>query len=538
MKPWEKYQGKPWESYAAPQIALTQSAQTPDPMLDPTGSFGENFLAGAGKAFVDIGRGAKDMAGDATAMLTGSRPQWAQDNDAAIAESRRLDAPLMQTGGGMTGNIGANIAMMAPTMAIPGANTMAGAGAIGGLLGALQPTMEDESRALNAGIGAGLGMAGQYAGDKLATHLTAKAASRAAAKSSNVTRDAVLLQGVNAGYRFDPAHTNPSEMGLLTKSARQFSGMRSSEAMLSRHNQDVTNSLAKRALGLADDVDLESAIPMVIKDSLDDYANLSSALSKAGTIPIKAESKTKVASLLADYDKIAEAAPEISAKNPTIEGIKDFLSRGEIDGGAAIRVVRRLREKAATGFKAIGDDAAHEAAKIQRATADAIEDAIDRALTDSGDDAALSAFRAARVRLAKAFDVESALDGGQVSAAKLARLKSRGRPLTDELELIAEVGSRFPKVTQAVKNARDPYSTLETGFTATGAVLGEPTLMALGLARPAVRAGLLSRPGQMATVMPSYAPSGAERLGGLLASPGGQMLLRSSGPASIGLLQQ
>jgi hypothetical protein len=112
---------------------------------DPTEgmNFGEKALAGVGKAFVDMGRGAGQIFGLVT-------PEEVKD-------SRRLDAPLMRTGGGITGNILGNIAATAPTMFIPGVNTVVGGALTGGALGALQPTTKDESRLGNAVSGTILG---------------------------------------------------------------------------------------------------------------------------------------------------------------------------------------------------------------------------------------------------------------------------------------------------------------------------------------------------------------------------------------------
>lgn len=116
---------------------LFQSPQS----INPTEgmSTGEKLLAGAGKAFVDIGRGAGQILGLVS--------------DADVAEARRLDAPLMETGAGKVGNIGGNIAAAIPSMFIPGAASVTGGAAIGAGLGALQPTTQGESRTVNAAIG-------------------------------------------------------------------------------------------------------------------------------------------------------------------------------------------------------------------------------------------------------------------------------------------------------------------------------------------------------------------------------------------------
>lgn len=121
--------------------------------VDPTEgmSGADKFRAGAGKAFVDIGRGVKQITGNAS--------------QAEIDEAKKMDAPLMNTGAGVAGNIAGSAAMFAPTALIPGANTMTGAALVGGVAGAIQPTATGDSRLMNTGGGVLSGMGGQALGN-------------------------------------------------------------------------------------------------------------------------------------------------------------------------------------------------------------------------------------------------------------------------------------------------------------------------------------------------------------------------------------
>lgn len=110
----------------------------------------DKFRAGAGKAITDLARG--------VGQLTGMVPT------SEITENKQRDAALMSTGAGMAGNIAGNVAAALPTMAIPGVNTVAGAGAVGGALGALAPVAEGESRGINVALGAAGGAGGQMLG--------------------------------------------------------------------------------------------------------------------------------------------------------------------------------------------------------------------------------------------------------------------------------------------------------------------------------------------------------------------------------------
>lgn len=133
------------------------------------------FMAGAGKAFVDLGRGAGQLARDGIEtiapptkgvrdLIAGTRGTSFADRLGLptredIDEAHRLDAPLMKTGAGLSGNIGGNAAALLPTMLIPGAATIGGGAAIGALASALQPVGTGESRLQNMAVGGVAGAA-------------------------------------------------------------------------------------------------------------------------------------------------------------------------------------------------------------------------------------------------------------------------------------------------------------------------------------------------------------------------------------------
>lgn len=128
------------------QTAPTGSAAAKAALSPISQSDTQNFLAGAGKATYDLGRGAGQMLG----------LESRQD----VANSRALDAPLMRTKAGKAGLITGTAADLLPAMWIPGANTMAGAAAIGAGAGLLQPSTSTGETAANTGLGAAMGPIG------------------------------------------------------------------------------------------------------------------------------------------------------------------------------------------------------------------------------------------------------------------------------------------------------------------------------------------------------------------------------------------
>lgn len=117
----------------------------------PTGSFLENVGAGAGKAIYDTGRGLGQLA--RMALPDRAANAMGLPTQAEIDEAARLDKPLMETGGGLVGNIGTNIGIALA----PGAALSRGSGAVakvGQMMNAAPPTLG--GALVGAGMGAGL----------------------------------------------------------------------------------------------------------------------------------------------------------------------------------------------------------------------------------------------------------------------------------------------------------------------------------------------------------------------------------------------
>jgi hypothetical protein len=158
--------------------ASAQNVSGKPELYDPTSGMtaDEKFAAGMGKAFLDIGHGGQQLyAGVAdfvsprqmtmSDLVAGRKKPLSRYEELQQEEASRrtLDAPLMNTGWGTAGNITGNLVAVAPTMALPGANTLAGSTAIGGLYAALSPTTSEESRAQNVLTGSALGFAAPIA---------------------------------------------------------------------------------------------------------------------------------------------------------------------------------------------------------------------------------------------------------------------------------------------------------------------------------------------------------------------------------------
>lgn len=147
-------------------VEIARLRGKPAPMtIDPTeGMSGfDKFAAGMGKAMVDTARGL----GQFVPGLV-SREE--------VAEARKRDAALMNTGAGIAGNLVGNVApLVAAVPFLPAAATIRGGAALGSAMGLIQPSASTGETAGNVVLGG-------VAGAAVPTAVTAYRAARSAAE--------------------------------------------------------------------------------------------------------------------------------------------------------------------------------------------------------------------------------------------------------------------------------------------------------------------------------------------------------------------
>lgn len=349
----------------------------------------------------------------------------------------------------------------------------------------------DESAQLAAGVVAGL--------------VPAVATASATRNLKNVppqTRK-IIDEARDAGYTLPPSQTNPS---LTNKVIESLSGKIKTNQAAALRNQEVTNNMAKKALGIPQDQ------PLTVETLKTLRAGAGSAydnIAAIGEIRPGPEYAKKLEKIIDPYVKAAQGFPDV-APNPIIQEIRNLKSDA-FPAEAAIAQVRVLRESADTAYAA-GNKALGRAYKE---AAGAIEDSIEaqaKKLGSAVPQELLKEFRDARKLIAKTYSVQSALNdaSGNVVATKLARQLERGAPLESELRSIARTAQAFPKSVQSVDQMAQslPLSPLDIGT----AVIGYGTLGPYGTA------GLIARPAARGMIMSSPYQSVFGRPGGVMAS--------------------
>jgi hypothetical protein len=393
----------------------------------PAGTDFENFMAGAGKAVVDLGRGAKQLIDEPAVWLESKFPglaSWGAAHgfptatqssaltNADVAESRRLDQPLMGTTAGVAGNIGGNIAS---TMIPLGAGAAAGsklAGAMlnpmtyraaigtGAAMGALQPTIEGESKITNAVLGGAAGAVGNFAANTIGriaqpvqTVLSAahdKAVSTL--ESAGIPLDAAQKSGstflgkLRSSF-FDNPFTAGAESQLASTQKAGFN-----RAVLSTIGEDAT-AATPDVMGAA-----EKRINGVFSDVLNrNNVGLSDdILSKIGTVQSNAS--------------IEEKQPIVRMADRIVNSVGDD---GTIPGQVAYGIKKDLDRLGSSQDTTL----AYHARQLRSTLMDAIGESL-----PPGDN---EAFNEARTQFAKMKTIEPAIDkmgNGDISPSRLANI--------------------------------------------------------------------------------------------------------------------
>jgi hypothetical protein len=178
---------------------------------------------------------------------------------------------------------------------------------------------------------------------------------------------------------------------------------------------------------------------------------------------------------------------------------------------------KRLRQQATANFAeaAVSKSADTKAlAQAQAKGADALEEMVGRHLADSGQADLAPAWDEARTTIAKAYQAQAALKGGNVSATKLAAQLQKGKPMSDGFGLVARFADHFGDATKLPKGGvgvSKLAATVGGSGVLAGLATGNLPLAAASLvgsvAPYGVRRGLLSGYGQALLATPNYAPN-------------------------------
>lgn len=455
----------------------------PDPVKD---AINKSPTAGLGDAALALGSGAvagplSGLAGIAGTVLPGPKGQgadWVNKTQDALSYE-----PRTEIGKGITKAVTYPFQKLADVADTAGAATAdkTGSPAAGaGVNMALQSVPLILGRAAPVGDAAGL-------------------ARRTALKEKGAQYDAGTVKAKEAGYVVPPTQANPS---LLNQLVEGVAGKIKTAQTASLKNQDVTNSLVRKSLGIAEDAPLNV-------DSLQKVRNEAGAayerVRDAGSVTPDATYTKALDALMEPYLRAAKDFPK-AAQTEVLNAI-DAARVPSFDASSALDQISILRKDADKAYRS-GDG---KLGSTYKGIANAIEEQVGRHLEQSGaSPEVLADFQKARQTIAQSYTVQKHLkNDGNVDAVGLGRELKR-KPLSGDLKTVAEFGDQFPKAAQKPERVGGaPMSMLDVGIGGgAAALMHNPAAAAAALARPTIRSLILSKAYQDRMVNPpSYGPS-------------------------------
>lgn len=270
---------------------------------------------------------------------------------------------------------------------------------------------------------------------------------------NNPVKSATLKEAQAAGYVVPPSQVKPS---FTTNKLEGIAGKAAVRQEASIRNQDVTNQLAAKAIGLPPETQITEGI-------------LNSVRAEAGQA----------------YQAVADLSPTAES---------------------ALNKLREVRQQATLYFKHYdrsADPASLTKAKNLNAEGTLLEYQLEREARTSGHPELIPDLKQARSLIARTHDIERALNigDGNISARVIGRMLDQGKPLSGELKVIGRFAQAYPSVTREGASVpapgvsgTDAFASAALGTMGYGAAGGPAGLIAAGLplARGPARAAVLS----------------------------------------------
>jgi hypothetical protein len=306
---------------------------------------------------------------------------------------------------------------------------------------------------------------------------------------TNVEREFAATR--DAGYVVPPSTIKPTMGNVAVES---LGGKIATAQTASVRNQDVTNALAARSVGLSPNQPLTKS---ALKDVRDKAGRVYEQVASAGRVSPDTDFFNDIANIRAASSRIQQDFPDASlAAADKIDDLVKSLARPDFDSRSGLEYIKTLRQQATDDLAGANITSESRAlGNARRQAADAIEDLIGRQVAQSGNPQLMRQFDEARRLIAKTYTVQNALETtGNVNASKLAQLLRKDRPLSPELETAARFAGAFPRAAAMPERIGGPgVSALDATMAGAGGALGlalqSPQTAAAALAFPFARYG-------------------------------------------------
>lgn len=230
-----------------------------------------------------------------------------------------------------------------------------------------------------------------------------------AAKTSRLTPEGklTLKDAQEAGYVVEPSAVRQPTGKLET-----IAGKASIAQEATVRNQQITNNMAAKHLGLPDETPLSPALLDALKK------------------------------------KVEQPYQEVEALRASVTNLPWFPRYHSANLGEELKQARADTTALYKAYYANPNPGVLKAAKESSALAQSLEDDIDMIAKAAGKPELLTQLQAARQYRARIADVEMALNvaDGNVSAPVIGRMLDKGRPISGDLKIVGKFAQAFPRV--------------------------------------------------------------------------------------------
>jgi hypothetical protein len=308
----------------------------------------------------------------------------------------------------------------------------------------------------------------------------------------------VAQRAIAEGATLPPTQVNPS---FLNRMLEGFSGKQQTGQVASIKNQEVINTQARKALGLAPDT---SITPDVLRQYRDVKGQAYDALRANPAYYTDKAFINSVDGRVKSLQKIATTT-DVTKELNVLNGLKQL----RFDGDGLVEQMKRLKFDGEANAISM-DPANRSLGQAQKFAARQLEDLAERNLQNFNQPDVMTNFKQARQDIAKSYTIEKSLNAatGDVSGAKLGQRAAQGKIVPAELQNLSNAAAAFPTAFQNVSRIGSvpgisPVDVGAAGIAAASA--GNPSLLAAVTGRPLVRSAITS-PRYQRNILPNTTP--------------------------------
>ena len=298
---------------------------------------------------------------------------------------------------------------------------------------------------------------------------------------ANLTQAQLVAErAIAEGATLPPTQVNPS---MINRIIEGISGKQQTSQIASVKNQQLINEQARKALGLAPDVEIT---PQVLQQFRAEKGLAYDALRSNPTYYADKQ-------FIADLNKETARLQNMKALDVTAElKLLNNLKQMNFNGDELVESIKRLRDSAQTNSSPLANARDRDLGRAQKFAAQQLEALAERNLQNFNQPDVMKNFKQAREDIAKSYTIEKALNAttGNVSGADLGNLARKGKIVPAELQTLANAAGAYPTAFQNVARIGSVpgFSPLDIGTAGiASAAAGNPSVMLSAATRPTLR---------------------------------------------------